>query len=823
MRIVQLLSVLAVISAVVVSGDFVGRNSVQVNGVTGMAHADSTGWVNPSNLVGGTPITTVATIKSHPNTKFSQTQGLEFQFDFVPSDIPDGSVIDGVELVMNVNTMESSGVGLRFFKGQVTLNGASSPQRGSTGAWDQTGPKVITMGNPTDKWGITWTRNLVIQNNIFFRFIVDAFTGEGKPVLSGIQVVIHFTPPVVVSTTGAAPTETSSSDPGGSTTGGTTATTSSSTTGAVVIDCSGMDDCNAAQGKGVCTGPSMCTCTEGYTGATCAIPTCTTPQCHENQTCLDVNFCVCQPEFVPPLCRVRYQCAAVAECNGNGVCTSQDSCTCDPGFQPPDCLIPYSCDGIGGCSSRNGICVETDECLCDDNWGGPTCEIPDCSDVGNCTSAENGICIAPNTCNCQAGWSSEDCSQEFAVKDDTAGVNIGLVVGIAVGGAVLLGVSCIIVAVLLLRGRNKAGRVFVPPKHALVAFGRDLNLLYDASPEYLNHLSLLMELLLQPGFEVIKAIARVTSATEADSFAKSAVMISAAQCSSVAVIQTFVDAEISRTTDTNTLFRGNSLATKMFQGLSRVIGLQYLWANLGQILTDLVEDDESDLERNNQSSTDGSMKTVLQHSFEIDSSRMSPEQAENISVNKYKLMLSAQSLLTAIMKSAEFIPLPLRQICTRAAGQLPENAKGKAVGGFIFLRFIVPAIATPHMFGLFKEPPNTLTQRKLILLSKILQNIANNVPFSGKEEFMVKLNDIMEENRDKIREFFNQLSAADVSIPEPQLDIPKEVVLNALCDMHGHINAKLFDILEELRDHEEMKTRLQQVMESLGDPVRKKK
>ena len=34
--------------------------------------------------------------------------------------------------------------------------------------------------------------------------------------------------------------------------------------------------------------------------------------------------------------------------------------------------------------------------------------------------------------------------------------------------------------------------------------------------------------------------------------------------------------------------------------------------------------------------------------------------------------------------------------------KFPEDAKFKAIGGFLFLRFIVPAISAPHMYGLYE-------------------------------------------------------------------------------------------------------------------------
>jgi GTPase-activator protein for Ras-like GTPase len=57
--------------------------------------------------------------------------------------------------------------------------------------------------------------------------------------------------------------------------------------------------------------------------------------------------------------------------------------------------------------------------------------------------------------------------------------------------------------------------------------------------------------------------------------------------------------------------------------------------------------------------------------------------------------------------------------------------KQLVVGGFLFLRFICPAVVTPHRYGLTKSAPSPKAGRTLVLISKLLQNLANGVEFDG--------------------------------------------------------------------------------------------
>lgn len=56
------------------------------------------------------------------------------------------------------------------------------------------------------------------------------------------------------------------------------------------------------------------------------------------------------------------------------------------------------------------------------------------------------------------------------------------------------------------------------------------------------------------------------------------------------------------------------------------------------------------------------------------------------------------------------------------------------------------------------DPPNDATQRKLVLLSKVLQNLANGIHFGVKEEYMRNLNDFITENLPILHKFFDEIS-----------------------------------------------------------------
>lgn len=89
--------------------------------------------------------------------------------------------------------------------------------------------------------------------------------------------------------------------------------------------------------------------------------------------------------------------------------------------------------------------------------------------------------------------------------------------------------------------------------------------------------------------------------------------------------------------------------------------------------------------------------------------------------------------------------------------RFPE-AKFTAVGAFIFLRFFCPAIVAPDVEGLISSAPSKEMRRGLLLIAKVVQNLANNVLFGAKEPYMFPLNDFLTQNIYRVTTFLREIS-----------------------------------------------------------------
>ncbi|SCZ88811.1 BZ3500_MvSof-1268-A1-R1_Chr2-1g04651 [Microbotryum saponariae] len=193
------------------------------------------------------------------------------------------------------------------------------------------------------------------------------------------------------------------------------------------------------------------------------------------------------------------------------------------------------------------------------------------------------------------------------------------------------------------------------------------------------------------------------------------------------------------------LFRGNSILTKVIEMYMRKIGVDYLEASIGEPIRKLYGDKVE---------------------IEIDPSRLKPGTKEKeIQANINELLQWAMTTWNSIYEARERCPQDLRQIFSHIQkivgeryGEDHKNTRWTSVSAFIFLRFFVPAILNPRLFGLVSAAPDPKSQRTLTLVAKTLQGLANFSSFGQKEPWMLPVNTFVQDNTSAFVDFIEHIS-----------------------------------------------------------------
>ncbi|OJT09503.1 Neurofibromin [Trametes pubescens] len=233
------------------------------------------------------------------------------------------------------------------------------------------------------------------------------------------------------------------------------------------------------------------------------------------------------------------------------------------------------------------------------------------------------------------------------------------------------------------------------------------------------------------------AICEICPPIEVDSMNAVLLNLFDTRSSLMGLLKTMIDNEIQKTDSDTALFRSNSTCTRFLSAFARVYGYNYLRS----LILPLVK-----------------LVTTMPpgRGYELDPSRVSKEELKQ---NKETVELITQKFLEIISSSIPALPSIIREICAHIAKSVNEvwpEAKFAALGAFIFLRFISPAIVTPETVDV-PVPYDATVRRGLMVIAKIIQNLANNILF-GKEAHMVILNDFLKENIVTVTKFLSEIN-----------------------------------------------------------------
>ncbi|KAJ3936091.1 MAG: hypothetical protein NXY57DRAFT_886591 [Lentinula lateritia] len=235
---------------------------------------------------------------------------------------------------------------------------------------------------------------------------------------------------------------------------------------------------------------------------------------------------------------------------------------------------------------------------------------------------------------------------------------------------------------------------------------------------------------------LVLAVCETCPPGEVDSMIAVLLNLFDSRASLMKLIKAMIDREVARTENEAGLFRSNSTCTRFLSAFARIHGYNYLRT----LISPLIKCMES---------------LPPGQGYELDPSKAGQQ---NVAQNRRNVEFVAQSFLEIIGSSTSALPSMFREICVHIAATVYErwpDAKFAALGAFVFLRFISPAVVAPETIDL--DPPGDALRRGLTLIAKIIQNLANNI-FFGKEAHMMVLNDFLRDHIAHVTRYLSELN-----------------------------------------------------------------
>ncbi|THV03328.1 hypothetical protein K435DRAFT_835905 [Dendrothele bispora CBS 962.96] len=246
----------------------------------------------------------------------------------------------------------------------------------------------------------------------------------------------------------------------------------------------------------------------------------------------------------------------------------------------------------------------------------------------------------------------------------------------------------------------------------------------------------LVELVKEADMTLVIALCETCPPTEVDGMISVLLNLFDTRTSLIKLIKVMIDREVANTENDAALFRGNSTCTRFLSAFARVHGYNYLRSLVAPLIKCM------------ESLPSG-------QGYELDPAKAGEQ---DVVQNRKNVEFVAESFLQIIVSSTSALPSMFREICVHIAKTVYDrwpDAKFAALGAFVFLRFISPAVVTPETIDL--ESPNDSLRRGLTLIAKIIQNLANNI-FFGKEAHMMVLNDFLRDHIAHVTRYLSELN-----------------------------------------------------------------
>ncbi|KAI9310474.1 hypothetical protein BX666DRAFT_2126182 [Dichotomocladium elegans] len=258
----------------------------------------------------------------------------------------------------------------------------------------------------------------------------------------------------------------------------------------------------------------------------------------------------------------------------------------------------------------------------------------------------------------------------------------------------------------------------------------------------------LVDMIVEFDLNIALSLCDVCPSSEIDEIANILLACFASRNKTLVLLEAIIEKEVASTTSESDLFRKTSIGTRMLSVFARNYGADYVQSVIQPVFQQLVE------------------YPPEARTFELDPTKVGP--GEDAERNRQNVVKATDLFLNAICDSANQAPQIFREVCNcilRSVVKRFPEAMHSALGAFVFLRFFCPAIVAPESEGTLVSNTAIIREmrRGMMMVTKVIQNLANNVLFGAKETYMIVLNDFVTSNFYKVTNFLREISRVPIA------------------------------------------------------------
>jgi hypothetical protein len=275
----------------------------------------------------------------------------------------------------------------------------------------------------------------------------------------------------------------------------------------------------------------------------------------------------------------------------------------------------------------------------------------------------------------------------------------------------------------------------------------------------------LMKILNENDFEIILLLCKLfVSTSEKDNFLESIVSITqrSGEEALLRLLKISIEQEVNECWEPSTLFRSNVVSSKLIKFYSQKISHKYLITVVSDIVRQITKNPDQ---------------------YQLNENKLKPgyNLADNLKNVSYLLDLFIKNFKHSI----SVVPFTWRKICKYLYETIEKKFKSNdgeifepkhfAVGGFIILRVINPAIVSPYQFGISSEKPSPECTKILIEFSRILQNFSNGMLNSIKDKHLLPFQEKSEKWIMELKDIYIELASDPTTHVTVEYDVTDEL------------------------------------------------